>query len=147
MTSSSVSASGPSEWTPEAATVGALSRAPPNGPTPFVMEKPTTCLAARSRKTWSIGADLGAIGDADDVEPLDVQGPPSERDILTVHVALEHGDSGAAVVNGKGAVIGVAFAVVDDPAADTGLAIADSEVRAALAAVGGAPRVGTGTCL
>ena len=37
-------------------------------------------------------------------------------------------------------MIGVAFAVVDDPAVDTGLAIADSEVRAALAAVGGAPR-------
>ena len=75
------------------------------------------------------------------------RGPRSERDILTLHAALEHGDSGAAVVNGKGAVIGVAFAVVDDPAVDTGLAIADSEVRAALAAVGGAPRVGTGTCL
>src|SRR4051812_44985361 len=43
---------GPREWTLEAATVGALSRAPPKGPTPSVMENPTTCLAARSRKTW-----------------------------------------------------------------------------------------------
>ena len=30
-------------------TLTAVSRAPPNGPTPFVIEKPTTCLASRSR--------------------------------------------------------------------------------------------------
>ena len=68
------------------------------------------------------------------------QGPWSERDVLTLHVAVEHGDSGAAVVNGKGEVIGVAFAVVDDPAVDTGLAIVEHEVWAALAAVGGTAR-------
>ena len=65
------------------------------------------------------------------------------RDVLVLAVDLEPGDSGAPVVNGAGAVIGLAFAV-DPDAVAVAYALSEAELRSALAA----PRapVSTGPC-
>ncbi|HEX7277627.1 MAG TPA: MarP family serine protease [Acidimicrobiales bacterium] len=68
----------------------------------------------------------------------------TRRDIYILAAQLEPGDSGGALVNTSGEVVGVAFAVAPDQPA-TGYALATEE----LAAVLGEPRVGadTGPCL
>ena len=67
------------------------------------------------------------------------------RDILVLAAALRPGDSGSAVVNSEGSVVGVAFAIslsVDDLA----FALDSSELEPVLASNRGAP-VDTGDCL
>jgi S1-C subfamily serine protease len=68
----------------------------------------------------------------------------TRRDVLFLAARLAPGDSGGALVNQSGAVVGVAFAVAPDEPA-TAFALSDKELRAAL----GAPRrgpVSTGPC-
>lgn len=67
------------------------------------------------------------------------------RDVLILASSLRHGDSGSALVDPTGSVVGVAFAIAPD---DPGVAYAlrTDELRAVLATVGSAP-VGTGRCL
>jgi S1-C subfamily serine protease len=65
------------------------------------------------------------------------------RLVLFLAARLEDGDSGAPVVNGAGAVVGMAFAVAPDRRS-TAYALADDEVRAVLA---GVRRPAVGRCL
>jgi S1-C subfamily serine protease len=59
----------------------------------------------------------------------------SERNVLVLAASLAPGDSGGAVVDGDGTVIGVAFAV--DPGQEgISYAVTDAEVRAVLETVG-----------
>lgn len=67
------------------------------------------------------------------------------RDILVLAVTLRPGDSGAAMVNGQGAVVGVAFAIAPDRSG-VAYGLAMSEVRDVLAEARRAP-VSTGPCL
>jgi S1-C subfamily serine protease len=54
-----------------------------------------------------------------------------ERQVVVLGARLQQGDSGAAVVDADGTVIGTVFAVSPDDR-DTAYALATSEVRAAL---------------
>ena len=67
------------------------------------------------------------------------------RQILVLAAALEPGDSGGALVDTGGRVVGVAFAVAPDRPA-TAYALDSAELRAALAAPRGA-QVTTGPCV
>ena len=69
----------------------------------------------------------------------------THRDVFFLAAALRPGDSGAALVNRNGAVIGVAFAIAPDKAG-TAYALTYKEVRAILAVPRGAP-VSVGPCL
>ncbi|HUE60413.1 MAG TPA: trypsin-like serine protease, partial [Acidimicrobiales bacterium] len=60
--------------------------------------------------------------------------------VLILAAALAHGDSGGALVNTSGSVIGVAFAISADQSG-TSYALNSSELQAALAE----PRVPSGT--
>ena len=70
----------------------------------------------------------------------------TRRDVLVLAAALAHGDSGGALVDSGGQVIGVAFAI---SATDQGTsyALAASELRAALAEPRSAGGTSTGPCL
>ena len=69
----------------------------------------------------------------------------TRREVLILASALAHGDSGGALVNTSGQVVGVAFAIsADQP--DVSYALATSEVRAALTEPR-APHTSTGPCL
>jgi len=66
----------------------------------------------------------------------------TRRQVLFLAASLRQGDSGSAVINAQGQVVGTAFAIAPDRSA-TAYALAPSEVRAAL----GAPRrPTTGRC-
>ena len=67
-----------------------------------------------------------------------------ERQVLVLGARIRQGDSGAAVVNPDGAVVGQAFATAPDRSA-TAYALTAGEVRAVLDAAGSAP-VGSGPC-
>ena len=69
----------------------------------------------------------------------------TRRDVFVLAASLQPGDSGGALVDQNGTVVGVAFAI--DPA-DAGIsyALTDSELEATLEDVGSAP-VDTGPCL
>jgi S1-C subfamily serine protease len=69
----------------------------------------------------------------------------TQRDVFVLAAGLRPGDSGGALVNTSGSVIGVAFAIAPDRPG-TSYAVTDKELRAVL----GAPRSGTvptGPCL
>ncbi|HEX7167398.1 MAG TPA: MarP family serine protease [Acidimicrobiales bacterium] len=66
----------------------------------------------------------------------------TRRRVLFLAAALRPGDSGAPLVDTRGRVVGVAFAIAPDRR-DTAYALDDSELRAALALP---RRVGTGPC-
>jgi S1-C subfamily serine protease len=69
----------------------------------------------------------------------------TQRDVFVLAAALRPGDSGGALVNMSGSVMGVAFAIAPDRPG-TSYAVTDRELRAVL----GAPRsatVSTGPCL
>ena len=81
-----------------------------------------------------------------DARGLDIYGSTATtRRVLELGAGLRPGDSGSALVDGGGRVVGVAFAVARDRA-DVAYALDPSEVRAVLAAAG-RNAVGTGTCL
>jgi S1-C subfamily serine protease len=69
----------------------------------------------------------------------------SRRHVLVLATSLEPGDSGGALVDQAGNVVGVAFAT-DPGQAHTGFALTSDEVRSVLAAAGSTP-VPTGGCL
>lgn len=69
----------------------------------------------------------------------------TRRDVFILASKLAPGDSGGALVNGDGAVVGVAFAIAPDRSA-TAYALTEKELQAALAAVSPSP-VDTGPCL
>jgi S1-C subfamily serine protease len=69
-----------------------------------------------------------------------------KRDVLILAAALAHGDSGGALVNTSGQVIGVAFAIsADQPG--TSYALSTTELKGALAEPRNASGVSTGSCL
>ncbi len=69
----------------------------------------------------------------------------TRREVLVLASALAHGDSGGALVDTAGQVVGVAFAIsADQP--DVSYALATSELRSALAEPR-APHTPTGPCL
>ena len=105
----------------------------------------------------SVGAVFGYPGGGDlEISPFDVReeveavgrdlygNGPTRRQVLILASELAPGDSGAALVDGNGAVVGVAFAIAPDRAG-TAYALDTDELRAALAA----PRslASTGPCL
>jgi len=69
----------------------------------------------------------------------------TERDVLELASALQPGDSGSALVDPGGRVVGVAFAVAKDRPG-VAYALATTEVRAVLGAASSTP-VATGSCL
>jgi S1-C subfamily serine protease len=70
----------------------------------------------------------------------------TQRDVLVLAAALAHGDSGGALINAAGQVIGVAFAIsADQPG--TSYALSSTELRAALAEPRRAAGASTGPCL
>jgi S1-C subfamily serine protease len=70
----------------------------------------------------------------------------TRREVLVLASALAHGDSGGALVNSGGGVIGVAFAIsANQPG--TSYALAASELQAALAEPRTASGTSTGPCL
>jgi S1-C subfamily serine protease len=69
----------------------------------------------------------------------------TRRDVFILASDLQSGDSGGALVNQQGSVIGVAFAIAPDRPG-TAYALASTELRAVLAAPR-VNRVGTGRCL
>ncbi len=69
----------------------------------------------------------------------------TERKVLELSASLRPGDSGSAVVNQQGQVVGIAFAIARDTA-DVAYALATSELQATLATVGPST-VSTGECL
>jgi S1-C subfamily serine protease len=70
---------------------------------------------------------------------------PTRRAVLVLAASLQPGDSGAALVDAAGEVVGIAFAIApDDP--DVAYALAVEELEAVLAAGLSGP-VGTGPCL
>ena len=69
----------------------------------------------------------------------------TRRDVLFLAANLRPGDSGSAVVDQQGSVVGVAFAIAPDKS-DVAYALATSELEAVLAAPRGA-EVTTGSCL
>ena len=80
---------------------------------------------------------------------LDLYGQrETQRDVYVLASALAPGDSGAAMVDRSGSVIGVAFAVAPDRQG-TSYALADTELEAALRAYNANPRADadTGPCI
>ncbi len=69
----------------------------------------------------------------------------TRREVLELASELRPGDSGSALVDGQGVVVGVAFAVARDRS-DVAYALAPSEVRAVLTSVS-TTAIGTGPCL
>ena len=69
----------------------------------------------------------------------------TRRNVFVLAANLRPGDSGGALVNGSGAVMGVAFAIAPDRPG-TAYALTDQELRAVLAVPRPAP-VSTGPCL
>ena len=70
----------------------------------------------------------------------------SRRHVFVLAAALAPGDSGGALVNRNGAVVGVAFAI-DPGRKGTSYALTDREVRPALAAAATHSLADTGSCL
>ncbi len=68
------------------------------------------------------------------------------RQILVLASALAHGDSGGALVNAAGDVVGVAFAISADQSG-TAYALNSSELKAALAEIRDPSGMSTGPCL
>jgi S1-C subfamily serine protease len=69
----------------------------------------------------------------------------SRRHVLVLATSLQPGDSGGALVDQSGVVVGVAFAT-DPGQAHTGYALTSDQVRSVLATAGSQP-VATGSCL
>lgn len=69
----------------------------------------------------------------------------TERKVLELSAALRPGDSGSAVANAQGVVVGVAFAIARD-VDNVAYALAPSELQAVLATVN-ASAVSTGSCV
>lgn len=70
----------------------------------------------------------------------------TRRQVLVLAAALAHGDSGGALVNASGTVVGVAFAIsADQP--DTSYALSSSELEAALNEPRSPSGASTGPCL
>jgi len=87
---------------------------------------------------FSVGERITAVG-------TDIyNGARTERDVLVLAAALEPGDSGGALVDPAGAVVGIAFAIAPDRG-NVAYALATSELQAVLGTVTGAT-VGTGPC-
>lgn len=87
-----------------------------------------------------------AVARAIDATGRDIYGGDrTDREVLELAAQLRPGDSGSALVDGRGVVVGVAFAVARDRS-DVAYALAPNEVRDALTAVASAP-VATGPCL
>lgn len=81
-----------------------------------------------------------------DAKGLDIYGStPTTRRVLELGAGLRPGDSGSALVDGGGLVVGVAFAVARDRT-DVAYALDPSEVRAVLSEAG-TNAIGTGSCL
>jgi S1-C subfamily serine protease len=69
----------------------------------------------------------------------------TRRDVFILAASLKPGDSGAALINQSGAVMGVAFAIAPDQA-ETAYAVTNAELRAVLAVPRGGA-VSAGPCL
>ncbi len=86
-----------------------------------------------------VGEEVEAVG-ADIYDRAETR-----RDVLILASALRPGDSGAALVDGNGAVVGVAFAIAPDEP-EVAYALDTSELNEALQNDLATP-VGTGPCL
>ena len=112
------------------------------------MEEMVSLLAADSNV--SEDRDAGRLADLPDTlrgliaARLDGLSP-TERRVLVLAAELRPGDSGAALVDADGAVVGMAFAIAPDRAG-TAYALHTDELRAALDAARSGP-VHTDRCL
>jgi S1-C subfamily serine protease len=77
---------------------------------------------------------------------LDIYGGArTERKVLELAATLRPGDSGSALADSDGTIVGIAFAIARDRA-DVSYALAPSEIQAVLDSASVTP-VGTGPCL
>lgn len=97
---------------------------------PGGQDTPRVASAAIRREQVAVGRDIYGRGQ-------------TERDILIMSARLRQGDSGSAVIDGSGAVVGVVFAVSPDDA-NTAFALDVSELADFLAS---GPTGGPGPCV
>jgi S1-C subfamily serine protease len=123
-----------------------------------VVRGPST-VAAQERRAGTTGAVFGHPGGQDRVSPTPFMVSEyvsalgrdlydqhdTKRDVFILASDLARGDSGGALVDNAGQVIGVAFAIAPDRPG-TAYALSYTEVDAFLATAGGNP-VSTGPCL
>jgi S1-C subfamily serine protease len=69
----------------------------------------------------------------------------TERKVLEISATLRPGDSGSALANEQGEVVGIAFAIARDTS-NVAYALSPAEMQATLATAGSAA-VSTGNCL
>jgi S1-C subfamily serine protease len=124
---------------------------------PSLDERPLTLLVAHSGATGAVfghpnGDDALTVTPARVAREEEAVGrdlydrADTKRDVLVLAAALAHGDSGGALVNESGQVIGVAFAISADQAG-TSYALSATELRAALAEPRSPAGASTGPCL
>jgi S1-C subfamily serine protease len=122
---------------------------------PGLSEQPLTVAKAKEGDTGAVyghpgGGDLRAAPAKISQELIAVgrdiyDRTDTRRSIFVLAAALRPGDSGAALVDKAGEVVGVAFAIAPDKPG-VSYALTDKELRPALAAVG-TTAVSTGACL
>jgi S1-C subfamily serine protease len=129
----------------------ALLSVPGLGETPLPIASPHTGLTG-AVFGHPEGADLTAVSPAriaieERAVGLDIYDSHNvSRDILVLAAALAHGDSGGALIDASGQVVGVAFAIAaDNP--NTAYALSSSELTAALREPRVQSGVSTGPCL
>jgi S1-C subfamily serine protease len=122
------------------------------------MDRPPLTIDPSEPARGAIGAVFGhprggplaiqpyQVGDVVTARGRDIyDGSTTERRVLFLSAALAPGDSGGALIDPRGVVVGVAFAIAPDRS-DVAYGLATSELIALLGSVAGGP-VDTGPCL
>ena len=120
------------------------------GETPLPLTSPqvggTGAVFGHPRGQDQIAVNPARVSVEEDAVGPDIYGNHDvKRAILVLAAALAHGDSGGALVNTTGQVVGVAFAISAD-SSGTAYALNSSELQHALAAPR-QPSASTGACL
>jgi S1-C subfamily serine protease len=122
--------------TPEVATASGLQPARRGQPSSVAVGEPVTAVSAGGPGVGAPTLTPGTVTALDQSITLtDSAGGKHPLDgLLEFHAALRHGDSGGAVINDQGEVVGMIVAASHDPAQALGAAV---PIDRALAATGG----------